>query len=356
MYDGRERPPSGDNRGEKRLRTNDIRNKNSLYEVIVTIHITGLPQDAKERDLRNLLVFLNGFEGCSIHNSPDQVYGFARFCDTQSAENAIGMLNGLNFDLDDADSAIRATMAKRNLTLHRDQLDRHRHPNHRRSFSVMNNGFVEAQQQNHVFNGYSDFPAGGGAMAMGSNGQMNGMGSLNGNQLALNGNQLEMMGGGSGQYGGYQPVTGGYGSFSQITRQPVKDLNYDSMSYHQSNQHGQRMPYQSRRETSGGNRGLPSRANSQRQPMANPDPCDTICVRGFSPFMTQADATEIMSKLEGFQTMNYVVKGSGSPIAFVAFDSINSSTNAMDQLQGTTVPNHEGSLFVQFARRSCAKH
>lgn len=273
-----------------------------------------------------------------MHTSPEQVYGFARFCDSRSAEEAIGMLNGLNFDPDIADSLIRATMAKRNLTLRREHTNRQRHPNaiqnYTQSPQYRDPTNIEAQYDQRAIHGRyntmmnSDFTP---TAAMGTANIIHGSGSLNGNQLE------------------HMNIAGGYGSFSQMAR-PANDVSYDA-SYHMG-QHGQQGHYmmqQSRRQTSEGRM-------SNRQPMANPDPCDTICVRGFAPFVTQADAVEIMSKLPGYETMNYVVKGGASPIAFVAFDSLLHSQKAIDELQGSTLPNHEGSLFVQFARRSCSKH
>ena len=42
--------------------------------------------------------------------SPEQVYGFARFIDPRSAHTAITFLNGLVFEPSNPDTAIRATM------------------------------------------------------------------------------------------------------------------------------------------------------------------------------------------------------------------------------------------------------
>ena len=109
-----ERPtPSGGSdsrdRSEKRARHDRSRN---AFEPICTVHVTGLPSDTKERDLRNLLIFLYGFEGCTLQQTPEQVYGFARFIDPRSAHTAITYLNGLIFDPNNLDTAIRATMVR----------------------------------------------------------------------------------------------------------------------------------------------------------------------------------------------------------------------------------------------------
>ena len=98
---------------EKRARVGG-RDRARPDEPICTLHVVGLPNDARKRELRNLCIFLcvssigvstppgtrttlrlgpslhrTGFEGCSIQQSNDQTYGFARFSDPRAAHMAI---------------------------------------------------------------------------------------------------------------------------------------------------------------------------------------------------------------------------------------------------------------------------
>mmetsp|Transcript_11804 Transcript_11804/g.34082 ORF Transcript_11804/g.34082 Transcript_11804/m.34082 type:complete len:177 (+) Transcript_11804:414-944(+) len=88
----------------------------------------------------------------------------------------------------------------------------------------------------------------------------------------------------------------------------------------------------------------------------NPDPCDTICIRGFVPYTPEEEVRAMVSQRAGFITMNFIVKGNGLPIVFVKFMTTEQATSTMNDLQGFSPPGYEEKLFIQYARRSLAGH
>lgn len=305
-----ERPPPGNERGEKRPRRTDHRPR--AFEPICTLHITGLPADVKERELRNLLIFLMGFQGCTLQRSDAAVFGFARFNDPRSAQAATTYLSGLVFDPDDPETVLRATMAKRNLTLRREQVERHRHP-----YADRFGGGASA---------YDMPPPPSGGMA----------GGYHHPHHHPHHGGYDMGNGYGGGAGGGHPG-GGSGSFGfQSHHHPGGDGGY-----------GMGPPPRRAPPMMGAPRGG---ADPRNQP--SPEPCDTICVRGFEPYTSAEDVKQMMVQIPGYQHMNYVTKGA-SPIAFVKFSTQEEATAALEQLQGYTPPGYGCALFVQHARRSC---
>ena len=97
--------------GASPLRENDIR----------TVFIRGFPEDAKDRELHNIVRLWPGYEGCHMVRKGDRAsaratIGFAKFSSQAAALSAVALLDGLDFDAD-AHVILRASLARKNMNL-----------------------------------------------------------------------------------------------------------------------------------------------------------------------------------------------------------------------------------------------
>jgi len=83
-------------------------------EVVRTIFISGLPLDVKQREIRNLLRFVKGFESAVVNTKGPHALAFATFTDQESALDAIKLLSNVKFDEDDPKTELRLELAKSN--------------------------------------------------------------------------------------------------------------------------------------------------------------------------------------------------------------------------------------------------
>ncbi|XP_050228270.1 uncharacterized protein LOC126677614 [Mercurialis annua] len=88
------------------------------YDEVRTIFITGLPEDAKERELQNLLRWLPGYEASQVNYKGDKPMGFALFSAPHYAIAAKDALQDLLFDAE-SKSVLHTEMAKKNLFVKR---------------------------------------------------------------------------------------------------------------------------------------------------------------------------------------------------------------------------------------------
>jgi len=101
-------------------------------EPMCTLFVTGLPQDVKEREIRNMFRFYTGFVGCSLQtkrttredsaNAPggEQEYqlAFLLFDSEASAMEAQSLLSGTKFDYHSPEAPLlKVQIAKKNLGL-----------------------------------------------------------------------------------------------------------------------------------------------------------------------------------------------------------------------------------------------
>jgi len=84
-------------------------------EVVRTIFISGLPSDVKQREIRNLLRFVKGFETAVVNTRGVHPLAFATFSDQEAALDAIKLLQGMKFDEENSpQTELRLELAKSN--------------------------------------------------------------------------------------------------------------------------------------------------------------------------------------------------------------------------------------------------
>jgi len=105
-----------------------------MAEPRCTLFLTGLPEDVKERELRNVFRFYSGFVGCKLVESkveksekvsdspPPRHMGFCLFNSEAAATEVKECLDGTYFDYTDTRSvALRISFAKKNLVVRQSQ-------------------------------------------------------------------------------------------------------------------------------------------------------------------------------------------------------------------------------------------
>jgi len=86
-----------------------------------------------------------------------------------------------------------------------------------------------------------------------------------------------------------------------------------------------------------------------RGPGDNP-PCPTLFVANLGPTCTEDELRQVLSRFRGFKMLKMQTKG-GMPVAFVDFEDVTSSGEALKQLQGTWLPSSDrGGLHLEYAK------
>lgn len=86
-----------------------------------------------------------------------------------------------------------------------------------------------------------------------------------------------------------------------------------------------------------------------RGPGDNP-PCPTLFVANLGPACTEDELRQVLSRFRGFKMLKMQTKG-GMPVAFVDFEDVTSSGEALKQLQGTWLPSSDrGGLHLEYAK------
>nr|ABR17821.1 unknown [Picea sitchensis] len=84
-------------------------------------------------------------------------------------------------------------------------------------------------------------------------------------------------------------------------------------------------------------------------PGGNP-PCPTLFVANLGPTCTEGELREVLSRFQGFKMLKLQTKG-GMPVAFVDFEDVTSSAEALKQLQDTLLPSSDrGGLHLEYAK------
>lgn len=84
-------------------------------KAIHTLYVSGLPNDALERELWNVFRGFRGFGGCKIGTSGGKVVGFVNFSSHEAAVEAREAANGIVFDHAHPSQTLRVEFAKQNM-------------------------------------------------------------------------------------------------------------------------------------------------------------------------------------------------------------------------------------------------
>jgi hypothetical protein len=266
----------------------------SEAEPIFTLHITGLPNDIKQRELYLLFRESGGYQFCNLRSNPHGVSAFATFSDPESAQRAKNRFDGEVFDPDNEAVRLRIEMAKQNSrkrSLHDGQS----------SASV-----GQKRQWDATYAGAS-FPSG----------DFVAQPDVSAAYASYGAQPAEAF---QQQYGGY-PQYGAYGAVGYGVPPPQQ-------------------PAMSRPKLNGG-------MGSSSNP-----PCPTLFLANLSGKCTEAELQEVMRFFQGFTKLKFSQKGNGA-IAFCEFVDEASSTQALQQLNGYVLPSHDpsqGGIRAEYAK------
>ncbi|XP_072998795.1 uncharacterized protein [Typha latifolia] len=84
-------------------------------------------------------------------------------------------------------------------------------------------------------------------------------------------------------------------------------------------------------------------------------PCSTLFIANLGPTCTEEELKQVLSKFSGFHVLKVRGRG-GMPVAFADFTDIESSTTAMNRLQGTLLNSSDrGGMHLEYARSKMRK-
>ncbi|CAG4930123.1 unnamed protein product [Colias eurytheme] len=84
-------------------------------------------------------------------------------------------------------------------------------------------------------------------------------------------------------------------------------------------------------------------------------PCSTLFVANLGQFVSEHELKEIFSSCPGFSRLRLLTGGGGSgPVAFVDFVSASEAAGAMARLQGALLLSSEGPIHLEYARHKLA--
>ncbi|PKA53784.1 hypothetical protein AXF42_Ash011263 [Apostasia shenzhenica] len=99
-------------------------------------------------------------------------------------------------------------------------------------------------------------------------------------------------------------------------------------------------------------------ADGQAAPNAsnNIAPCSTLFIANMGPTCKEEDLKHVLSKYSGFHMLKMRGRG-GMPVAFADFEDVESSTAAMNSLQGTSLDSSDrGGLHIEYAKSRMRKN
>ncbi|CAB3226902.1 unnamed protein product [Arctia plantaginis] len=108
--------------------------------------------------------------------------------------------------------------------------------------------------------------------------------------------------------------------------------------------------------------GSPGAAVPQHGPAGHPahpaPPCSTLFVANLGQFVSEHELKEIFSSCPGFSRLRLLSGGSGGgstgPVAFVDFANPSDAATAMARLQGALLLSSEGAIHLEYARHKMA--
>ncbi|CAL9098807.1 unnamed protein product [Musa textilis] len=301
-----------------------------------TLFIAGLPDDVKPREIYNLFREFPGYQSAQLRSSgqSSQAYAFAVFTDQQSALAAMHALNGLMFDLE-RESTLYIDLAKSNSRSKRSRTDDgapYSSDKRVRGSGAYLRGFPDSGNTTHslhltlhMFGTFFTLAGSGSNIHM--SGMVNSAYSLSGypstqrlwhmtlstDLLLISMNMLDSL---------------------LILYIPSSSLEYKRLK------RVSKCNLQFYSFTWGSNKTLSQNNSSTYAPQSNP-PCPTLFVANLGPNCSEQELAQVFSRCPGFIKLKMQNKN-GLPVAFVDFQDVNSSTGALNHLQGTILYSSVG--------------
>ncbi|XP_026449096.1 cell wall integrity protein scw1-like isoform X2 [Papaver somniferum] len=96
-------------------------------------------------------------------------------------------------------------------------------------------------------------------------------------------------------------------------------------------------------------------ANSENTAKGELQPCSTLFIANLGPNCTEDELRQALSPYPGFKIVKMRAK-CGMPVAFADFEEVEQANEAMQNLQGTTLPTSDrGGLHLEYARSKMRK-
>ncbi|XP_059303118.1 protein WHI4 [Lycium ferocissimum] len=84
-------------------------------------------------------------------------------------------------------------------------------------------------------------------------------------------------------------------------------------------------------------------------------PCSTLFIANLGPNCTEDELKQVVSQYPGFNTLKVRARG-GMPVAFADFEGVEQATEALNALQGSTLPSSDrGGMNIEYARSKMRK-
>lgn len=98
-----------------------------------------------------------------------------------------------------------------------------------------------------------------------------------------------------------------------------------------------------------------SNEQSEKPASADIPPCSTLFIANLGPTCTEEELKQVLSEYPGFHILKMRGRG-GMPVAFADFTDVESSTAAMNSLQGSLLASSDrGGMHVEYARSKMRK-
>ncbi|KAM0931792.1 hypothetical protein ACQ4PT_000086 [Festuca glaucescens] len=253
---------------------------------VVTLFVAGLPDDVKPREIHNLFSRRPGFDQCLLEYTGrgNQAVAFVSFFTHHAALSAMASLNGSVFDPENGD-CLHIELAKSN--------SRKRHGGGGDVYRVIDKRVHRTKENSDNDNNGDE--GGDDVSADGDGGDNNGQG----------------------------------GSDESLDTENDNSSDKDELPADQSGEPG--IKQQQRHSSSNGQ---PDKSSTETPR------CSTLFLANFGKACTEEELEELLSKQPGFHVLKMRRRG-GLPAAFADFTDIESSTAAMNNLQGTILPSSD---------------
>ncbi|XP_042052437.1 uncharacterized protein LOC121797785 isoform X3 [Salvia splendens] len=83
--------------------------------------------------------------------------------------------------------------------------------------------------------------------------------------------------------------------------------------------------------------------------------CSTLFIANLGPTCTEEELKQLLLQYQGFNSLKVRARG-GMPVAFADFEGVEHATEAMNSLQGSTLPSSDrGGMHIEYARSKMRK-
>uniref|UniRef100_A0ACD5XVW3 Uncharacterized protein n=1 Tax=Avena sativa TaxID=4498 RepID=A0ACD5XVW3_AVESA len=264
---------------------------------VVTLFVAGLPDDVKPREIHNLFSRRPGFDQCLLEYTGrgNQAVAFVSFFTHHAALAAMVSLNGSAFDPESGD-CLHIELAKSN--------SRKRHGGGGDVYRVIDKRVHRTEENSDNENSGDDVSG-------------------------------DSDGGGSDGHGG---------SDEPLDTENDNSDDKDELPMNQSD-----VPGNKQRKRNSSSNDQPDKSSTETPP------CSTLFLANFGQTCTEQELEELLSKQPGFHVLKMRRRG-GLPAAFADFTDIESSTAAMNNLQGTILSSSDSDgLHIEYARSKMRK-